>query len=264
METYYPTINVPATSEYVLSVIIDRQRREWLVLSLSIPDDIATLTFDSTIDDLIEACGFMDCYDIVFEVHTWFDMVCDYQEWRALLFQADLSTVGDLCKLIAAHTTMPTIQLTTFFGDTCPPASTFLTIRSILNEAGVDTRSIGPSTPLHEFTRKHLETFLGPISRLAPGSLPDVAVDDGGFHKLEFRKELCSIPAVVLLFLAKKFPDSSILLLFLVSMFFLWLISILRVEFASKNKCISAQFGDLKTFRDLSESIAKHASVSLA
>ena len=107
-------------------------------------------------------------------------------------------------------------------------------------------------------TRKHLETFLGPISRLAPGSLPDVSIDDGGYHKLELRKDLWSIPVLVSFFLATKFP------LFLVFTLFVWLVAILRVEFASKNKCISAQFGDLRTFRDLSELIAKHAAISPA
>lgn len=265
METHYPTVNVPATPEYVLNVILDRQLREWLDESDSYFNR-TELMFNSRIDDLVEveAGVFWDFDDIVFEIYDWFEMDCSESEWWCLIRDINLRTIGDLCNIIAAHATVPTIQLTTFCGTSCRPASAFLTIRSILDDAGGDTTLIGPSTPLHEFTRKHLETFLGPISRLASGKLPEVIIDDGGYHKLKLRRDLCLISTVVSSFLAKIFSESQICLLLFVSMLFLCLVSYLRVDFASKNKCISAQFGDLRTFRDLSELIAKHASVSPA
>ncbi len=259
METHYPAVNVPATPEYVLSVMIDRQRREWLDDSLSVPDDIAPLTFDSTIDDLIEACGFWDWYDIVFEIHAWFEMDCDYQEWKDLLMHSDLRTVGDLCDLIAAYATIPTIQLSTFCGRTCRPASAFLTIRSILHDAGVDTTSIGPSTLLHEFTRKHQETFLGPISHLAPTGLPKIYVKKyfWNFNSIES----LTVFLYIILNCAAGTGSPPVLLAYIG---FLCMLSWLLTWITLPRVPMSVQFGNLKTFRDLSELIAKHASVSPA
>ena len=80
----------------------------------------------------------------------------------------------DVCELIAKDSMRPAIEPLTILGKPCLPAGAFLAIRSLLHDAGADTDSIRPSTPLGDYTRHHLDVFLGPISRLAPNALPPV------------------------------------------------------------------------------------------
>lgn len=252
METHYPTINVPATPEYVLSVIHEKLRRDNYEFSTSALDDF-DLTLDSTFDELYATCEFYSFDDMLYSTSDWFDL--NIYEWMSALQAAELRTARDFCELIAAQITVPVIQLCSFGGRHCRPASAFLTIRSILHDAGVNVTDMAPSTSLKEYTRKHIKTFLGPIAKLAPGSLPDVDIDDGGFHRLELLKELWSIPMLVAFFTKSVFPG------FFVFALCMWLILILKVEIDSKEKYKSVQFGDLKTFRDLSMAIANHPSV---
>ncbi|MFK7776750.1 MAG: hypothetical protein QM501_01345 [Gimesia sp.] len=169
---------------------------------------------------------------------------------------AELKTARDFCELIATRITMSEIPVTSFCGRTCRPASVFLAIRSIINDAGVNVDEIAPSTPLAEYSRKHLELFLGPIAKLSPGSLPDVEVDDRGFRRLELIKGLWHVPVLVgFIFLG------SISVGYFVFTLTVMLLLMLMVECGEKEKYASVQFGELRTFRDLAENIAAHSSV---
>jgi hypothetical protein len=78
--------------------------------------------------------------------------------------------------LIAARVVRPGIRASRLLGSTCAPAGAFLTIRSLLHEAGAPVSEIAPSTRLAPYTRRFAEVFLGPVSRLAPGALPLVRI----------------------------------------------------------------------------------------
>ena len=62
MEIQYPTVEIPATPEYVLSVLLDRETLEWNNDSLS----QVGVTLDSSIEVLYEACGFYTFDDIFY------------------------------------------------------------------------------------------------------------------------------------------------------------------------------------------------------
>ena len=82
----------------------------------------------------------------------------------------------DVCQLIAARAARPAIRPSRLLGSECAPAGAFLTIRSLLHEAGAPAGEIAPSTPLAPYTRRFAEVFLGPVSRLAPGAPPRVRI----------------------------------------------------------------------------------------
>ncbi|MCA9014908.1 MAG: hypothetical protein KDA77_06200 [Planctomycetaceae bacterium] len=61
METSSPVIEVPATPEYVLAVLLERSRQEW-----SAQAPIEPVTLDSPVDLLLEVCDFIDDMDAVY------------------------------------------------------------------------------------------------------------------------------------------------------------------------------------------------------
>lgn len=255
MEVHYPTVEIPATPEYVLSVFLDRENLEWNTDSLSQVE----VTLDSSVEVLYEACGFYSFDDIFYSTLICFDL--EFSDWFGALRSAEGDTVRDFCELIAARITMPKITLSSFCGRTCRPASVFLTIRSMMHDAGVDVADVAPSTPLEEYTRKNLELFLGPIAKLSPGSLPDFDIDDRGFLLLECLKALWHIPTLVTFFLALCGNSSSYIFIVTISvLLFLYLL----VEVKSNDKYASVQIGELRTFRDLAEKIATHRSTQFS
>lgn len=249
-QTSSSLIEVPATPEYVLEVLLDQARQEWSKLSCTPPDPIL-VTLDSPLEELCEACDFQDSEDIYFCPITWFDL--KYNEWDAALAGSVLESTRDYCEIIASLITMPRIPLRSFCGKTCQPASVFLSIRALLQEAGADVKDIAPSTSLKEFTRCYTETFLGPIAKLAPGSLPDVDLDDGGKFRREMIKGLWSIP-VLIGFLIKSWAPLYFVIVLLV---YLKLILDSWGDETAPNARVD--FGELRTFRDLSELIAQRA-----
>jgi hypothetical protein len=67
-------------------------------------------------------------------------------------------------------------------GSRCTAGGAFLTIRSFLADAGADVSEVAPSTALHEYTRRYVGVFLGPVSQLAPGALPLVKIRTPVYH----------------------------------------------------------------------------------
>lgn len=250
MKSASPVIEVPATPEYVLDVLLEQSKQEWCKLSCT-PSDAVPVTLDSPVEVLYEACGFDDYLDLFYEPLEWFPLNGD--EWDRVLETAILETARDFCMLIAACVTMPKIPLYSIGGQTCQPASVFLTIRSLLQEAGVDVREIVPSTSLKEYTRHYTETFLGPIARLAPGALPAVKIDDGGKSLRQFIRDIWGIPVLIAFFNKSTYP--GLFAFALLSYLFLILITV------GDEKAPNARvdFGELRTFRDLSELIAGRA-----
>jgi hypothetical protein len=250
MKSSQTIIEVPATPEYVLEVLLDQSRRRMGALSCTHPDFIF-VTLDSSLEQLFEACAF-DCGDdIYYSTLDWFDLWGS--GWFDVLFSTQAETARDFCELIASRTTMPFIPLVSICGKICQPASVFLVIRSLLQSVGADVNEIGPSTSLKEYTRSDTETFLGPIARLAPGALPDVEIDDGGKLRREMIKDLLHLPILIGFFFAPRFP--ALLIVCLVC----YLIVNLELKGGEKAPNARVDFGELRTFLDLSELIARRA-----
>jgi 4-hydroxybenzoate polyprenyltransferase len=99
-----------------------------------------------------------------------------------------------------------------------------------------------------------LSAFLGPISRLAPGAVPDVKIETPLSDALTF----VLMAFLLLLIPAAWFGESApwFMILVVVSILVLWLLTWI----AAKQKPTNVQFGDLRTFRELATVIADHTS----
>jgi hypothetical protein len=140
-------------------------------------------------------------------------------------------------------------------GTSCSTAGAFLAIRSLLHDAGADVHAVAPSTPLKEYTRHYAGVFLGPISSLAPNSLPEVTIRTPEYDKA------CQVFAISCLLAILGFAMSwaadipgEILSVFGVT---LGVISWISIAIIARDVPPSeVTFGNLETFRDLATVIA--------
>lgn len=253
MDTNHSTIDIPATRDYVLDVLVDEHRQQCHYDSSADPD--ASLTFDSTVADWRNACDLIGWRQLGHAMNEGWGTSFTNAQWRSALVPAKSKTLGNVCNLIATEATSPTIRPITLFDRPCRPAAAFLTIRSLLNDAGADVSSIGPSTLLDDFTKNYLLTFLGPISRLTPGAIPNVKIHNPFYDTISVLMIL-SLPMLLggwCLYVNALSP--SVLILAILFHVASWLLQFM----ASKKKPKSVQFGNLQTFRDLATVIADHA-----
>ena len=95
MNTHYPTIDEPATPEYVLAVLRDDYRQQCQYDPEAEPD--VDLTFETTVAEWRNACDLVGTHDLgraeneVWGIHRGDD------EWRAILEPAKARTLGDVC-----------------------------------------------------------------------------------------------------------------------------------------------------------------------
>src|SRR5262249_34632314 len=170
----------------------------------------------------------------------------------AVLEPAEAQRLEDVCAFIAEQATRPRIRPASLFGAPCLTAGVFLTIRSLLHRAGADVHRLTPSTPLAPFARRHLEVFLGPITRLAPGALPPVDIQTPVYDTTVWGS------LIGLLFIGigswASVPWLTIAggFIFVVSYLTTWV----AVAWFLPSR---VDFGDVRTFRDLAQIIASQA-----
>jgi hypothetical protein len=170
----YPTNEEPATPEYVLAVLRDEHQQQCQYDPTA--DPTAVLSLDTTVVEWRAACDLLGWREIGRAYNHLWGISCSDAEWRAALEPARQRRLADVCQLIASRAVRPLIQPSRLLGSTCAPAGAFLTIRSLLHDAGAPADEIAPSTPLAQYTRRFAGVFLGPVSRLSPGALPPVQI----------------------------------------------------------------------------------------
>ena len=114
---------------------------------------------------------------------------------------------------------------------------------------------IAPSTLLAPYLRRYVNEFLGPISRLAPGTLPVVKIRMASIHRAVGFALILSV-----LLMLSGFPLGHWLALagpLLVSTGGLMaILFILLLCITSRFRPASVEFGNLRTFRDISTLLA--------
>lgn len=179
MDAHYPTMDQPATPEFVLAVLRDMQRQK---SRYSVEEDDGTSwTFETTIEEWRQYTEFFGWPKLCQALNHDWGIDCSDAEWREVLEPEDKKRLRQVCDLIARHARRAVVRPARLFGCLCTPAGAFLTVRSLLGEAGASVEEIAPSTPLASYTRRYAHVFLGPISRLAPGALPLVRVRNRGY-----------------------------------------------------------------------------------
>jgi hypothetical protein len=243
MDAHYPTIDQPATPEYVLAVLRDmqRQRAQYRIDE----DDGTSWTMETTID---EWCDF-GWPKLGRALNEFWGINCSDAEWRAVLEPEDQKRLGDVCELIARYARREVIRPVRLFGCICRPAGAFLTVRSLLREAGASVEEIAPSTPLAAYTRRYAQVFLGPISQLAPGALPLVRVRnpmyDAGLLGSFFGLVIVAISGCSGLTLLAIIGAA----MFVTGWALTWIAACWMLP-------ASVEFGELRTFRDLAQALS--------
>lgn len=249
MDAHYPTIDEPATVDYVLAVLRDEHRQQCRYDDMA--DSKVSLSIETTVEEWREACDLVGWRELGDGLNQIWDIACSEAEWRAVLKPARRRRLADVCELIARHATRRRIRPSRLLGRDCAPAGAFLTIRSLLREQGEDVDDLAPSTPLAELTRHHAWLFLGPISRLAPGTLPPVTIR----FPRAYRSSGCGVMVGGLFVLTGTFSGFYPLTLVGVPLLAIsWLLAWIAPRSILP---MSVEFGELRTFRDLAAAITR-------
>jgi hypothetical protein len=251
MESNYPPQIVPAIPDFVLSVIVDNHRQQ----SQFDPeaDPIAVLTFDTTVAEWRNACDLVDWRRLGRALNDNWKIDCSKEQWKSVLVPPRQRKLLDVCNLIAAEASREVIRPVALLGRPCATAGAFLTVRHFLQKAGADADAITPSTPLAPFLRNYYGVFLGPVSCLAPNTLPPVKIRSPLYWG--------SIAGYMLSWLLMAFCS------FMMSRYLWWCwgtmlsaaamaIFYALIWIAAKSRPASVEFGNLKTFRDLAKCLA--------
>ena len=151
--------------------------------------------------------------------------------------------------MIASRAVRPLIRPSRLSGTGCEPAGAFLTIRSLLHEAGAAAGEIAPSTRLGPYTRRFAGVFLGPISRLAPGVLPPVRIRTPVYDAAILSLVVAGVSLVIGACTGVNLLTVAGGVLIASSYALTWYAA----------RCLlpaSAEFGELRTFRDLAVVVA--------
>ncbi|MBI1322718.1 hypothetical protein GC170_05985 [bacterium] len=247
MEVRYPTIDKPATPKYILAVLQDMQRQQCQHDPEANPG--AKLSFETTVAEWRDACDLLGWRELGRAYNQLWAIACSDEDWRTVLEPASQRRLAEVCHLIAARVARPTVRPSRMLGSTCAPAGAFLTIRSLLHDAGAPACEIAPSTLLAPYTRRFTEVFLGPISRLAPGALPPVRILTPVYDAA-----IWGILVAVVCLLVGACSGAHLLT---VSGVVLFASAYALTWYAAR--CLlpaSVEFGELRTFRDLAVVVA--------
>jgi hypothetical protein len=248
VEVHYPTIDDAATPEFVLAVLQDMHRQQCQHDPEA--DPVAVLSFETTVAEWRDACDLIGWRELGRAYNHLWGIACSDDDWRAVLEPSGQRRLADVCMLIAARVVRPRIRPSQLLGRTCAPAGAFLTIRSLLHEAGAPTGEITPSTPLAPYTRQFAEVFLGPISRLAPGALPPVRI-----RTPVYDAAISGMLAGMVCLLVGACSSLHLITIAGVALF-AWCYAL--TWYAAR--CLlpaSVEFGELRTFRDLAIVVAE-------
>lgn len=252
MDADCPVATEAATPEYVLAVIRDQHLQAAQIDPEVDPE--ADLSFDTTVEQWQEACDLVEWNKLGRAYNECWKITCTDDEWRSVLVPAPEKRLAGVCELIAARASRQSVQPATILGTTCKTAGAFLTIRALLHQAGACADDITPSASISPFTRRFSRVFLGEISRLAPGALPPVRIRkpvyDAGVWGM-----LAGLVCLAIGLCGWIWFGTMISIA--VAGGLLFLISYGIVSFAALHVLpASVEFGDLKTFRDLSRAIS--------
>ena len=247
MRVDYPTVSEPATPEYVLEVLRDQHRQQ---CEYDPAAESAELTLESTVAEWREACDLIQCPGLGRALNICWGVSIPDSEWWKVLEPSSTRRLRGVCELLARHVQRHQVRPARLLGSSCDTAGTFLTIRSLLADAGAPSEEIRPSTLLAPYTRRYPGVFLGPMSELSPGALPPVRV-----HTPVYNAALCVVLVGGLPFFTGMLFNATDVawaggILFAVGYVSLWIAACFVLP-------ASVEFGDLRTFGDLVRTLAR-------
>ncbi len=145
-----------------------RQRHELLIGHDEV--DPIELTLDTKVRDwqcYSEDMGRTWLYNAQL-LNQWFDMDAPLAEWKAVLRPAKTKALSDVCSFVARHAKVLCIPEPNFLGRLCRTAGAFLMIREMMNEAGVNTENLRPSSLVSHYREKGLPEIISMIMQISP------------------------------------------------------------------------------------------------
>ena len=243
-------VSVPVTPEYVLAVFRDNHRQAVRIDECC--DPTMDLTLDSTVEEWRYALDLLEWRELGRAMNESWRINCSDAAWYGVL-HPPRRRGACVAQLISWNAMRDELRPLSIAGTQCLPAAAFLAVNDCLASNGVDVSNLAPSTPLCEYARRNLMTLLGPISRLAPGALPDVEVavpEDGSLLTLG-----CVGVCLGLLGLIVRFAGGDPGPVWAIALI-LQLLMIVGSWLQKPRELTSVTFGELHTFRDLANCIA--------
>jgi hypothetical protein len=251
----------PASADDVLDIIRDSYRHQFELDPA--PEPEIALNFDTTIDDWRMAEDLPAHRKLGHGFNQYFEIDVGDDEWRRLLHPARAKTLREVCNTIARHARLPTVRRFGIFGGRCLSAGTFLTIRSSLAKAGVPVQGVRPTTRLDAIAREHFAEIIDVIGKISPGILPTAKLEKA-YPRLS--ATLLNVFGVTfLLLLLASIVDSflgpleGLLRLLAYGMAFVLVGAFIGLVIIERIPYKSVAFGDLRTFRDLTEMVMQGA-----
>lgn len=246
----------PATADDVLDIIRDSYRHQ---LGLgSAPEPEIALNFDTTIDDWRLAEDLPAHRKLGHGINQYFEIDVGDDEWRRVLHPPRARTMRGVCDTIARHARLPTIRRFGICGRRCLSAGAFLTIRSSLAKAGVPVKGVRPSTRLDAIARDHFAEIIDVIGKIVPGILPTPKLEKA-YPRLSATLAWVFLVSFLLLLLAgvvdAVFGPFEGLLRLGYGTVFVCVVAFIGIIIVERIPYKSVAFGDLRTFRDLTEMV---------
>lgn len=230
----------PATPEHVLEVIRDSYRQQLQVDPEAEPG--IELSFNSTVSEWRTACDLLPWKPLGKALGLEWQFDATSSEWKAVLEPSGKKELIDVCNFVASRATRFEIVPSRLLGTICYSGGAFLAIREMLMKSGANVDTLRPSASITPYLNRYPNTFLGPISRLAPNMLPLVKVRDP-------MRTVLLLLFLVGLMAAGTFSHFSLFLMASASM----AIAILSAAFLFFVPNAQYEFPGILTFRDLVE-----------
>jgi hypothetical protein len=211
------------------------------------------LSFETTVAEWRDACDLIRTDGLGAALNEMWQISVPLETWQSVLEPAKRRTLREVCDAIASCATQPVIRPEGALGSSCAEAGAFLAVRTILLRAGAEPALIRPSLPIAEIARRHPEVFLGAISRLAPGRLPQVTIRSPLHHRVAVWAIMFGLVAA--LAAAKAYPLVALGALSVV------VLATVAIWALSRVPPREVRFGGVVTFRHLAEAIAREPAV---
>lgn len=235
----------------MLAVLRDQHRHAVEIDAECDPE--VDLTFASTVADWRIANDLLPARRLGRALNQSWGLSLSDPQWRSVLIPPSQKTLKDVAVLIAAHTKRTQLKPLRIAGTACLPAAAFLAIKDCFAADGADVSDVAPSTPMHEYTRRHWLSFVCRVSRPAPGALPPISINSPA------REANLAFGCVgALLLLVGIFATTITLQAFPVPLIGAFILTTTTVAsyLIQHRPPANVTFGNLTTFRDLATCIA--------
>lgn len=242
-----------ATPEYVLAVL-QNQFRVWIRMEWGEEPELE-LTFEATIEDVcLEYDLLTDSKRLGCALDDVWQLGYSEQQWQEVLEPAREKTLRGVCEFIADRATAYEILPAEVLGRECLNAGAFFAVRSHLDDAGLETRDAAPSSSLDEYARREPVAFLQTISRLAPGALEEMQIQNRAYDRAILGMGMGFLGILlgwVLVLCGLTFGGYL-----LIASLLMWGVGYRMTSVAAARTPDTVTFGKIETFGDLARRVA--------